>query len=60
MRYVVRLLPEASGKLGDFQGDLDARVPRRFGVASLFIDTAVARQLPSQWLGAGRWRVDLR
>ena len=45
MRYVVRLLPEASGKLGDFQGDLDARVPRRFGVASLFIDTAVALSL---------------
>ena len=59
MRYVVRLLPKASGKLADFQADLDARVPRRFGAASLFIDTAVARQLPSRSLGPGRWRVDL-
>jgi hypothetical protein len=59
MRYVVRLLPKVSGKLADFEADLDAHVPRRFGAASLFIDTAVARQVPSQWLGPGRWRVDL-
>lgn len=59
MRYVVRLLPKASGKLADFQADLDARVPRGFGAASLLIDTAVARELPSRWLGPGRWRVDL-
>ena len=59
MRYVVRLLKMASGKLNDFQDDLDAYVPRRFGAASLFIDTAVARQLPARELGGGRWRVDL-
>jgi len=61
MRYDVRLLKTASGKLKDFQDDLDAYVPRRFGAASLFIDTAVVgRQVSAQELGAGRWRVELQ
>jgi hypothetical protein len=59
IRYVVRLVQRASGKLADFRADQDARVPRHFGAASLFIDTAGARQAPSEQLGPGRWRVDL-
>jgi hypothetical protein len=59
MRYVVRLLSKAPGKLNDFQDDLDDRVPRRFGEASLFIDTAAARQVAAREFGGGRWRVEL-
>jgi hypothetical protein len=59
MTYVVRPLSRAPGKLADFQTALDPRVPRRFGAASLFIDTATARQISARSLGGGRWRVEL-
>jgi hypothetical protein len=59
MRYAVRLLPKASGKLADFAATRDARVPRRFGAASLFIDSASVRQVSAREMGAGRWRVEI-
>ena len=59
MRYLVRPLSEASGKLTDFQAGLDPRVPRHFGAVSMFIDAATARQPSERNLGHGRWRVDL-
>jgi hypothetical protein len=40
MRYTARPLSKASGGLAHFESDRDRRVPRRFGVASLFIDDA--------------------
>jgi hypothetical protein len=42
MRYVLRVLPEASGNLAGFEAGRDARVARRFRAASLFIDDASA------------------
>jgi hypothetical protein len=59
IRYVVRLLSTAPGNLADFAARHDARIPRRFGAASLFVDTADMRQRAARELGAGRWRVEL-
>jgi hypothetical protein len=60
MRSVVRLLhAKASGGLAGFRARQDARIPQRFGSASLFIDAAVVRQTTARELGAGRWRTDL-
>jgi hypothetical protein len=59
MTYAVRVLSRAPGRLADFQPALDAGIPRRFGPASLFIDTATARQISARRLGDGRWEVEL-
>jgi hypothetical protein len=40
MTYVVRLLSRTPNRLADFDADVDAAVPARFGAASLFIDDA--------------------
>jgi hypothetical protein len=60
LRFVVRLLhAKASGGLADFDARQDARIPRRFGAASLFIDAASVRQRTARDLGAGRWSKEL-
>jgi hypothetical protein len=42
LTYEVRLLSQTPDRLDDFGADVDAAVPSRFGVASLFIDDAQA------------------